>query len=307
MKNDIRFLVTNACNYDCYFCHMEGVNSVTRKHRLLIEDYIILFKLYSSMEKWNGVTISGGEPLLFRNIDILLKRLFEEKANITLVTNGSLLHLHLKSMKYVKRVNVSIHTMNQDMYSQIVNREAEKLSVVKENLKHIRNLYPELEIRLNVTPCKNQSWDKEELVNLITFATTINASIKCTELFPNNQEDCISVETLKEELQMLGFTYIKTNQRTELFKRENTQVFLTQCTCAKAILQNDPILYCRANHDLYVNYNATFPLCRLGNENIDFWEEIKERNLDVLEMKMKLAKRRVSREVCQQHLRCIYL
>ena len=75
---------------------------------------------------------------------------------------------------------------------------------------------------------------------------------------------------------------------------------------SKAILFDNPVSYCRANHDLYVNYNATFPLCRLGKESIDFWEEIEERNLDVLEMKMRLAKLRVSKEACQQHLRCVY-
>ncbi|MNT28533.1 hypothetical protein D3C72_1642240 [compost metagenome] len=55
-----------------------------------------------------------------------------------------------------------------------------------------------------------------------------------------------------------------------------------------------------------MNYNATFSLCRLGTETIDFWEEIREKNYEVLEMKLKLAKRRVSKEACSQYLKCVY-
>lgn len=307
MKNDIRFLITDACNYDCYFCHKEGVNKSKQKNRLKVEDYITLYRMYYNMEDWNGVTISGGEPLLFSDIDLLLKRLYEEGANITMVTNGSLLHLHLSAIKYVKRLNVSIHTMNEEMYSQIIGRESKKLYMAKENLRNIRKLYPEIEIRLNVTPCKNQNWDIKELKSLISFAEEIGASIKCTELFPNNQENCISIETLEDELQEIGYTYVPTEGRTKCYEKDKEQIFLTQCTCSKAIIYDNPIEYCRENHDLYVNYDATFPLCRLGTENINFWEDINKNNFEKLKIKMEIAKRRVSKELCQKHLKDIFV
>lgn len=306
MKNDIRFLVTRSCNYDCYFCHSEGIRGGIRRHQLSVDDYVTLYDIYSKMEEWNGVTLSGGEPLLFKDVDTLLKKLNERGANITIVTNGSLLHLHLPSMKYVKRLNVSIHTLDPVMYSQITNREERKLYIVKENLKMIRNLYPKIEIRLNVTPCKNQNWSLQELQDLISFAEEITASIKCTELFPNNIEDCVDIETLRKELQELGYIYKPTASRTECFEKAENVIYLTQFTCSKAILYDNPVEYCRKNHDLYVNYNAIFLLCRLGTESIDFWEEIQEGKLDILELKMKLAKLRVSSETCKQRLRCVY-
>ena len=306
MKKDIRFLLTNMCNYNCYFCHSEGVGVAFRKHELSVDNYVTLFKMYSDIEKWNGVTLSGGEPFIFRGVDKLMEKLYEEGAKITVVTNGSLLHLHLPILKYIERINVSIHTMNQEMYGEIIGREAEKLCVVKNNLQTVRALYPNLAIRLNVTPCKQNNWSIEELKDLIAYAKTINASIKCTELFPNNQEDCVTIETLREQLADLGYIYIPTQDRTECYEKEEHQVLLTQCTCSKAILSDSPIGYCRENHDLYVNHDATFPLCRLSQDYIDFWEEIQENNLDVLKLKMKLAQRKVSSELCNKHLRCIY-
>lgn len=85
MKKDIRFLVTNSCNYGCYFCHAEGVSGTLGKNELTVENYITLFNLYSELEGWNGVTLSGGEPFLFRDIDELLKRLYEAGAQVTVL------------------------------------------------------------------------------------------------------------------------------------------------------------------------------------------------------------------------------
>ena len=41
MKKDIRFLVTNSCNYGCYFCHAEGVSGTLGKNELTVENYLL--------------------------------------------------------------------------------------------------------------------------------------------------------------------------------------------------------------------------------------------------------------------------
>lgn len=306
MKKDIRFLVTNSCNYGCYFCHAEGVSGTLGKNELTVENYITLFNLYSELEGWNGVTLSGGEPFLFRDIDELLKRLYEAGAQGTVVTNGALLDRHLPAIKYIKRINVSIHTTDPQMYGTIIGRDGEKLYAVENNLKTVRALYPELEIRLNVTPCLQNGWSIDEFRNLISYAKMVEATVKCTELFPYNQQDCVRIETLRQQVQELGYTYIPTDDRTECYENEGHRVFLTQCTCSKAVETDSPIECCRQTHDLYVNHDARFPLCRISNDAIDFWEEIETNDLEFLMLKMKLAQRKLSRESCNKQLRSIY-
>ncbi len=78
MKKDIRFLLTSMCNYNCYFCHSEGVGGAFRKHELSVDNYVTLFKMYSEVEKWNGVTLSGGEPFIFRSVDSLVENSMKE-------------------------------------------------------------------------------------------------------------------------------------------------------------------------------------------------------------------------------------
>ena len=147
MEKDIRFLVTNKCNYNCVFCHNEGQEKVIPDKELDVEDYLFLFKMFKKTTGYSGVTISGGEPFTFRNIDNLLKVLFEEGAKITVVTNGALLDRHFEALKYVNRINVSIHSLDAKNYDAIT-QTTDKLGKVQENLKYISQHFKNLEIRL---------------------------------------------------------------------------------------------------------------------------------------------------------------
>ena len=302
MKKDIRFLLTNSCNYDCYFCHNEGVEAKRTRNELSVEHYVTLFKVYSKMEEWNGVTLSGGEPLLYRYIDTLCQRLHEEGAKITIVTNGSLLSNHLPMLKYVDRINVSIHTLTDSVYEHITGRK-NMLSHVKETLKLVRSLYPNLQVRLNVKPCKSNGWSMEELNMILSFSKQLNSSVKMTELFPKSDPNCISINSLREQLSENGYIFVETEDRTELFVKDGHNVYLTQCTCSKACETENAVAYCRATHDLYVNHNGKFLLCRLGSEAMDFWDEIDSNDLENLKAKIKVAKLRVSKQCCYGHLK----
>ena len=307
MKRDIRFLVTNCCNFGCYFCHNEGISRSFFRHNLTINQYVLLYNTYKNLEQWNGVTLSGGEPLMYHQIDELVERLYNEGAKITIVTNGSLLGEHLLMLRYVKRINVSIHTMDEKIYENITNRK-KVFQIVLENLRIVRGLYPNLEIRLNVTPCKSNGWSIEQLRNLISFAEEIGATIKCTELFPNTDtSNCISIEELESQLSSLQYVKVPHDDRTMMYKNGNNHsVFLTQCTCSKAMTTDSPVEYCRQTHDLYVNNDATIPVCRLGKEKMDIWEEVEECNIEFLSKKMELAIRRVSKDQCCRYLKSIY-
>lgn len=302
MKKDIRFLLTNSCNYDCYFCHNEGVETKRTRNELSLEHYITLFKVYSEIEEWNGVTLSGGEPLLYRYIDVLCQRLFEKGAKITIVTNGSLLSNHLPMLKYVDRINVSIHTLTDNVYEHITGRR-NMLSHVKETLRLVRSLYPNLQVRLNVTPCKSNGWSMEELNKILSFSEELNSSVKMTELFPKNDSNCISIDILKEQLKENGYTFVETEDRTELFVKDGHNVYLTQCTCSKACETTNAVKYCRDTHDLYVNHNGKFLLCRLGDEVLDFWDEVEANDLENLKAKITVAKLRVPKQYCYGHLK----
>lgn len=205
-------------------------------------------------------------------------------------------------LKFVERINVSIHTLNETIYEKITGR-TNSLCIVKENLNVIRALYPELQIRLNVTPCKDNGWSIDSLKELIEYSKEISASIKFTELFPNTDSSTVKIEKIMEQLYLLGYEEVPTQSRTRLFRADTNSIYLTQCTCSRAIQSSSPIYYCRENHDLYVNHDGTIPLCRLGKEYLDITEELEDKNSTILKKKIEIAKLRVSRDVCYRYLK----
>ena len=230
----------------------------------------------------------------------LVKALHKEGAEITLVTNGYFLLEHMDVLKYLKRINISLHTTREADYNNIVQRK-NVLGKVLKGLQIASEIFPNLKIRLNVTPTKSNNWSSDLLKELIEYAKQINASIKFTELFPNTDDDCVSIASMEEELTKLGYKEQPSYGRTRKFEKDIC-IYLTQCTCSKAILTSDPIEYCRQNHDLYVNHTGHIMLCRLAEDGIDVLEDVKEKNLPILQMKIQIAQRRISRKQCYKIL-----
>lgn len=300
MKKDIRFLLTSDCNYSCSFCHNEGFRSSIKEQVLSVNDYCFLYKVYSKLEEWNGVTLSGGEPLLNSSFNDLCSKLYDYKAYITVVTNGSILHNFLSTFKHVAQINISIHTLDDDLYDKITGTRNCLHNVIS-NIRLLRNLYPNLTIKLNVTPCLDINWDSKFLEELIIFSKEIRADIKFTELFPPSI-NMVSFSHLQNVLSNIGYSFVKFCGRTMKYENGSHYIFLTRCTCSDAITNDSPIKFCQETHDLYVDCDANLLLCRLGIESVNVLSEIRHRDICALERKIVLAKKRISPVLCSERL-----
>ena len=84
---DINFIVTSKCNLKCIYCDYWKIKT---NHELTLnrwKDIVI------NLKKWIGsyhLTISGGEPLLFKDLFGLIKFASEKEILVTLITNGAL-------------------------------------------------------------------------------------------------------------------------------------------------------------------------------------------------------------------------
>lgn len=104
-SRELRFLVTQKCNYNCVFCHGEGLQS--KKSDLLKPDDIRF--LYSVGRDCFGVTtttLTGGEPLIRTDIVDIAHELKKENCDITITTNGSLLERCMYIGNYIKCINL---------------------------------------------------------------------------------------------------------------------------------------------------------------------------------------------------------
>ena len=291
MRQELRLIVTQNCNYNCYFCHHEGIQC--KKRNLLdSEDYEYL---YSTANKYLGittVTITGGEPLILNTIEDIVRRLDAHGCDITVVTNGSLLSSNLSIGKYINKLNISLHSLNKKEYESIVGKNDIFNNVIN-NIKMIRDIYPDIEININYALI-NSADVYEKADAIINFAKENNINVKFIELFPKTSEDYLQLEELHKHLIENGHQLISQNNRKNKFQNcGSNMIYTTKCLCSRALDFPSPSEFCKNNNDLFIAQDGTIKLCRLLNEEISILEEIKDRDDEGLAKKLTLSFKRL--------------
>ena len=120
--NYLRISVTDRCNLNCFYClPLKKKDCIPREEILRYEEIAFLVKILAKLgiEK---IRLTGGEPLVRRNIEELLKMLssIDKISEISITTNGVLLGEKLNSLLKagLTRVNVSLNTLKRDRYKE---------------------------------------------------------------------------------------------------------------------------------------------------------------------------------------------
>lgn len=287
-KKELRLILTEDCNYDCIFCHKEGLKKY-EVAKLAPEDYSFLFEVCKETFNWDEVTLTGGEPYVRKDIDQIIKRIHDKKGKITIVTNGELINRHFDSLKYIHRINLSIHSMDSKKYDNIVQRK-NKLPEILKNIAAIKKFYPDLNLRLNSVIIRGENDDEEKIKEFIEFARRIGASIKFVELYSSNKKEIVEIDEISQKLKNIGFKYkdVCNIAKQELTDGEVT-VILSRIFCANAISQIQPEEYCNKYNDFFITPEGNINICRNAKEDISIYKEIKNRDKQNLIKKFQLA------------------
>ncbi len=287
MKRELRLVLTRKCNYDCTFCHGEGVEK-NCEDLLNTNDYYFLLEFCKKKYGWDTVTLTGGEPLIRNDIEELVAKLNEINYKITIVSNGELIDKNLSMFENIERLNVSIHSFEDAIYNNIIKRK-DKLQKVIKNLVTLRNTNPDLNIRINSTIVKGQNNDIQDYKKLIDFSKRIQASIKIVELYPDTDKNYVPIQEIKNKFIDLGFM-IKDEFTHKIILFDGvTEVHLTKIFCSGAKNRYNSNKYCNQYNDLFVSPNAEIKLCRYIENNVSILKEIKNRDEIALDYKINLA------------------
>ena len=119
----LRISVTDKCNLRCRYCMPEdGICKKSHVDMLTEDEFITAVEAAAAL----GITkvrITGGEPLVRKNIVSICRRTAEVEGieEVCLTTNGVLLPQLAKPLKEagVKRLNLSLDTLNPEKYAYI--------------------------------------------------------------------------------------------------------------------------------------------------------------------------------------------
>ena len=136
---DLRISITDRCNFRCDYCMPPeifgpGYEFLPKNQILSFEDIIMLVKamLPLGLEK---VRITGGEPLLRKDIAVLISMIREcdYGLDIALTTNGSLLSRHAEKLANsgLDRVTVSLDAIEDEIVRDISNSSISSSDIIR--------------------------------------------------------------------------------------------------------------------------------------------------------------------------------
>ena len=83
-------IFTQGCNFKCPFCHNSDLIDMTNKSSKIIDEQVVLDYLDKRKGLIDGICISGGEPLLQKDIELFIRKVKEKGYKVKLDTNGSM-------------------------------------------------------------------------------------------------------------------------------------------------------------------------------------------------------------------------
>ena len=202
---DVRISVTDRCNFRCQYCMpAEGLPWLNRDSLLSYEEVARLVALLSSMGV-HDVRLTGGEPLVRRELWRLVEMLsgIEAVQDLSLTTNGYLLARQVDDLVRagLKRINVSLDSLAPDRFFQLTRRDS--LAQVLEGLE-AAEAHPELRpIKVNVVALKD--FTEDEVVRFAEFARRTPYVVRFIEFMPLDADHSWSADKVlpNEEIRRL--------------------------------------------------------------------------------------------------------
>lgn len=273
---DLRISVIDRCNFRCQYCMPadqfgDDFEFLPKSALLSYEEIERLAKIFVSLgvEK---IRLTGGEPLLRRDIPILVQKLsvISDLKDIALTTNGVLLPKLADRLKEagLKRVNVSLDTLNDELFGEINGRGVSTIPVL-DGIEAAKNAGLGVKINMVVKKGLNDS----EIIPMADFCKNNGLELRFIEYMDVGSSngwkmnDVITkkqiYEMLKEHYQIEALDPAYFGEVAKLYNYKDTRVnvgfissvsesFCSSCTRSR-LSANGQIFTCLFNgngHDI---------------------------------------------------------
>jgi cyclic pyranopterin phosphate synthase len=202
----VRLSVTDRCDLRCFYCIPQEFKGFEEpEHWLTFDEIERTIAAFADLgiEK---IRITGGEPLVRKNVPDLARRLSAISGvnDLSLSTNAVQLSRHAKALHEanVSRINVSLDSLNPQRFKEITN--GGKLEKVLSGLMAAKEVgfHP---IKINMVVMKGVNHD--EVQNMVNFCIEHDFTLRFIETMPmgdtgrNASNHYLSLDVVKEQLQ----------------------------------------------------------------------------------------------------------
>ena len=180
---NLRISVTDRCNFRCTYCMpADNVEFMDRSNLLSFEEIQRVAQIVSRMGI-NRLRLTGGEPLMRKNLPVLIRMLNEVDGidDIAMTTNAYFLKDQAQGLKDsgLKRLNVSLDALDPEKFRDVNRRDC--LQSVLDGLDTARKVGFQ-SIKINAVAVRNFS--ESEIMSLVEMGRSDGFEIRFIEFMP---------------------------------------------------------------------------------------------------------------------------
>lgn len=121
----LRISITDRCNLRCFYCMPEDGIELTEKPKIMtLEEIVGIAKQFVNLGV-DTIRLTGGEPLVRKNVEFLVRELAKLGVTLKLTTNGIVLDKYFDVFQEVglRKINISLDTLEKSKSVFITKRD----------------------------------------------------------------------------------------------------------------------------------------------------------------------------------------
>jgi len=265
---NVRVSVTDRCNLRCAYCMPEpDYVWLPREDVLQFEEIEALIDVFLA-EGVDKVRLTGGEPLLRRDLPVLVERLAKRPIrDLAMTTNGVLLADHARSLRDagLHRLTVSLDTLRHDRFRDLA--RFDELDRVKDGIATAAAVFGELKIDTVVIRGVND----DELIELIEFGREHHAEVRFIEYMDVGGATQWSMDRVVSRTQMLDLVAERYGTPTPLHEESSAPARRYQLSDGTTfgIIASTTAPFCADCDRSRLTADGMWYLCLYATEGID--------------------------------------
>lgn len=202
-KRKLRLSLTDRCNFRCGYCMPPNPEWLPREQILRQEEFIALSKLFVEELGISHIRLTGGEPLLRKDVVEITAGLNQLRAGglqkLSMTSNGVLLPKYAQPLADagLDDINISLDSVDPALFEKLTH--GGKLSDVERGIDAA--LSAQLPVKINAVIIKG--YNDAEVLSLFNWATARGVIIRYIEFMPLDGNNAWSKDQVITQQQML--------------------------------------------------------------------------------------------------------
>ncbi|MGB3800287.1 MAG: GTP 3',8-cyclase MoaA [Lewinella sp.] len=181
----LRLAVTDRCNLRCRYCMPEEGIAFAPREALLDYDEILFLTGVLAKMGVEKVRLTGGEPLVRRELTSLVAGLGKQFPKLAMTTNGILLPRYLEELMShgLRTYNLSLDTLRPDRFEQITRRDN------FDGTMAALHMLLDAGCRTKINVVVMRGINDDELIDFVEMTRDKEMDVRFIEAMPFNDDD----------------------------------------------------------------------------------------------------------------------